>query len=110
MDIEQTSQGSTAVLRLDGRLNLVSAPTLRSSIDSVVAHGQTHLVVDLSEVGFIDSSGLGALVAGLKLARQAGGDLRIAGAGEQVTTVLRLTNLDRLLRPHATVSEAVDGW
>jgi anti-anti-sigma factor len=56
------------------------------------------LAVDLSAVEFIDSSGLGALIGGLKAARTAGGDLRIAGATEQVVSVLRLTNLDKVLR------------
>jgi anti-sigma B factor antagonist len=46
----------------------------------------------------------------LKTSRQAGGDLRLAAAGEQVLTVLGLTNLDRILRPYATVDDAADGW
>jgi anti-anti-sigma regulatory factor len=49
-------------------------------------------------------------VGGLKSARQAGGDLRIAAAPEQVRTVLALTNLDRVLTPHQTVEDAHRGW
>ncbi len=55
----------------------------------------------------MDSSGLGALVASLKRARQAGGDLRIASLTPQVQMVLQLTNLDRVLRPYASVEEAL---
>ena len=66
--------------------------------------------VDLGPTTFIDSSGLGALVSGLKTCRQAGGDLRIAAAGEQVRTVLKLTNLDRILRTHDTVEDARRDW
>ena len=62
--------------------------------------------MDLSSTEFMDSSGLGALVAGLKTARQAGGDLRIASPSAQVQTVLSLTNLDRVLRAHETVEQA----
>ena len=68
------------------------------------------LVLDLSDVTFIDSSGLGALIAGLKATRRAGGDLRIAQVPEQVMTVLRLTNLDRVLRAHPTVADASRDW
>jgi anti-sigma B factor antagonist len=57
----------------------------------------------------MDSSGLGALIAGLKSARQAGGDLRLARPNEQVRTVLSLTNLDRVLRARDTVDGAYDG-
>jgi anti-sigma B factor antagonist len=58
----------------------------------------------------IDSSGLGALIGGLKQGRQAGGDLRIAGAPERVRMVLSLTNLDRVLRPYDDLASAIHGW
>jgi len=101
---------STAVLQPTGRLNMVAAPAFKDLVEETVAAGQVRIVVDLGEVTFIDSSGLGALIAGLKTARQAGGDLRIADIPEQVMTVLRLTNLDRVLRAHATVAEASHDW
>jgi anti-anti-sigma factor len=105
---EQVSR--TTVVRCDGRLNLVAAPGVKARLDQLVDDGATRLVVDLSRTAFIDSSGLGALVAGLKRARQAGGDLRIAAPTEQVRTVLGLTNLDRVLTPYDDVSAAADGW
>lgn len=110
MQIEKTERDGITVLSPNGRLNMVSAPRLKSAIDASVGAGRSRIVVELSGVDFIDSSGLGALIGGLKSARQASGDLRIAAAGEQVTTVLGLTNLDRILRPHPTLEEAVDGW
>lgn len=109
MEVEVEDSGSAATMRLTGRLDLVSAAALRGAVERAVAGGTPNLVVDLSGVGFVDSSGLGALVAGLKHARQAGGELRIAAAGEQVMTVLTLTRLVRVLRPYATVAEALDG-
>ena len=100
----------TAVLQPTGRLNMVAAPALKNLVEETVASGQTRIVVDLGEVTFIDSSGLGALISGLKATRQAGGDLRIADVPEQVMTVLRLTNLDRVLRVHPTVVDASRDW
>jgi anti-anti-sigma factor len=100
----------TAVLQPAGRLNMVAAPALKSQIEESVGSGRDRIVVDFSDVVFIDSSGLGALIAGLKATRQAGGDLRIAHVPEQVMTVLRLTNLDRVLRAHPTVADASDEW
>lgn len=97
----------TAVLRPAGRLNLVTSPQLRNAVDDAVAAGNVLVVVDLSGVEFIDSSGLGALVAGLKSTRAAGGDLRLAAGGAQVVSVLRLTNLDRVLKVHGSVEAAV---
>lgn len=99
-------EDGVAVLTADGRINLVTAPALRRTVQSVVEDGHTRLAMDLSGVEFIDSSGLGALISGLKTARTAGGDLRLAAATEQVTSVLRLTNLDRILRVYASTDDA----
>jgi anti-sigma B factor antagonist len=98
-----------AVIRPKGRLNMVAAPRLRSLVTETVNAGRRRIVVDLSDTDFMDSSGLGALIAGLKTARQAGGDLRIACPTAQVATVLKLTNLDRVLRPHTSVAGAFGG-
>ena len=76
-------------------------------VERTIAAGRALLVVDLDQTVFMDSSGLGALVAGLRAARAAGGDLRIARPTEQVLTVLELTTMDRVLRPYATVQEAL---
>ena len=95
-----------AVLRLDGELNMVSAPAVRKSVADLVAAGSSRVVVDLSDVDFLDSSGLGALISGLKSTRQAGGDLRIASPGEQVRLVLRLTNMERVLIPYENPERA----
>ncbi len=108
LDIEAVDEAA-AVIRPRGRLNMVAAPRLREAIGAIVREGRAHIVVDLSGTEFMDSSGLGALISGLKTARQAGGYLRIAAPTEQVQTVLTLTNLDRVLRPHPGVHEAFGG-
>jgi anti-sigma B factor antagonist len=100
----------TAVLQPTGRLNMVAAPAFKNLVEETVASGQSRIVVDLGQVTFIDSSGLGALISALKATRQAGGDLRIADVPEQVMIVLRLTNLDRVLQVHPTVVEASRDW
>jgi anti-sigma B factor antagonist len=110
MDIRSTHDDGATVLQPVGRLNMVAAPALRAAIDRAVDSGHARIVVDLEETSFIDSSGLGALVAGLKKTRQHGGDLRIARAQKQLRTVLSLTNLDRILRPHNSVEDARHGW
>lgn len=98
----------TSVIAPRGRLNMVAAPRLRVLVWQTVRDGQSRIVLDLAETAFMDSSGLGALIAGLKAARQAGGDLRIAAPTEQVAMVLQVSNLDRVLRPYGSVQEALD--
>jgi anti-sigma B factor antagonist len=110
MDIQVTPVGSYSVVRCEGRLDMSTAARLRDAIEEAVTPEMPRLVVDLTSTPFVDSSGLGVLVGGLKRARLHGGDLRIAGAGEPVRTVLRLTKLDQVLREYPTVDAAAEGW
>jgi anti-sigma B factor antagonist len=111
VDLTAVAQADGAVvLQPSGRIDLLSAGELRQRLIDTIAAGQRRLVVDLEAVPFIDSSGLGALIGGLKAARLAGGDLRIARPNAQVRTVLSLTTLDRVLRPYETVAAAVSGF
>ncbi|MBV9323198.1 MAG: STAS domain-containing protein [Chloroflexi bacterium] len=111
MDIKVVPKGDgIAVAEMVGDLNLLCAADVRARLATAVGDGQRHLVVDLGQVDFIDSSGLGALISGLKSARQAGGDLRIARPGEQARVVLKLTTLDRVLRPYESVEDALEGF
>ncbi|MBT2513143.1 STAS domain-containing protein [Arthrobacter sp. ISL-30] len=107
-DVELSGEDS-AVIRANGRLNLMSAPDLKHLVTGIVqGDGRPNVVVDLAEIDFVDSTGLGALVFGLKTARAAGGDLRIARPGKQIKMVLQLTSLDRILEPHDTVEECFE--
>jgi anti-anti-sigma factor len=102
----QTLENGIQLIRPARRLNMVSAPRLSAAVGDLIAAGHVRFVIDLSGTEFIDSSGLGALVSCLKKARQAGGDLRIAGPTQQAQTVFRLTNLDRILKTVPTAESA----
>ncbi|MCH1867380.1 STAS domain-containing protein [Nocardioides sp. CFH 31398] len=104
-EVTVTDEGVGVVRPLD-RLTMVSAKRFSGHVADLIGGGTSRIVVDLSRTGFVDSSGLGALIAGLKSARQAGGDLRLAAPSEQVTTILSLTNLDKVLRPRDSVESA----
>jgi anti-anti-sigma factor len=97
--------GNAAVMRLDGRLDAAAAPKVQKSLEEALAQGRAHLAVDLERVSFIDSTGLGTLVSGLKASRRAEGNLRLVAPGVQVRKLLRLTTLDRVF----TVSETLEG-
>jgi anti-anti-sigma factor len=94
-DVENPEH-SVTLMRLQGRLDAAAAPGLLARLTGAIAEGTTQFVVDLAEVPFIDSTGLGALVSGLKAARRVEGDLRLATPSPQVRKLLRLTTLDRV--------------
>jgi anti-sigma B factor antagonist len=104
---DASGRKATGVVVLSGRLDLLAAGDLKTRIQRLVADGWSQLVVDLHAVPFIDSSGLGALIGGLKAARSAGGDFRIARPAEQIRYILQVSTLDRVLTPYSTVEEAL---
>ena len=99
-----------AVVRITGRLDFTSAPKARDQFATAIAGGHRKLVVDLGKVGFVDSAGLGSLIGGMRAARLAGGDLRVANPSEQVTMLLSLTSLDQVIKIDPTIEKALDGF
>lgn len=89
-----------------GRLNMVTAARLREAIQSATDANHRNVAVDLSRVIFLDSSGLGALIASLKSVRQAGGELRLVRPAEQAQLVLELTNMNSVLASYDSVADA----
>ena len=102
----QTDSGVT-VLAPSGRLDLAGAPTLKEAIGDAVKSGPPRLVIDMEGVSFVDSTGLGSVIAALKLVRSSKGDLRLAAPNQQVRVVLELTTLDRVFAYYPTVEDAL---
>jgi anti-anti-sigma factor len=94
--LESSREGATATVRVVGELDSYTTPGLRARLESLVAEGSSRVVVDLAGVNFIDSTAMGALVRGLKLARAAGGDLVLKDPQAPVIRVLKLTGLDAI--------------
>jgi anti-sigma B factor antagonist len=89
-----SNEGTTTSLRIRGELDALSAPELRPVLDGLVAERHVDVVVDLSELRLIDSSGVGALVSLYKRVRQYGGTVRFAGVTAQPLVIFKLLRLD----------------
>ncbi|MCW8375530.1 STAS domain-containing protein [Streptomyces justiciae] len=106
--------GNWAVLRVSGELDLVTSPVLRQRVHDVVAEGRHSLVLDLSEVFFCDSSGVGVLIASRRLIRSCQGRLRLilpaqgATEGSHVNRVLGALGVRRLFDVHLDVDSATE--
>jgi anti-sigma B factor antagonist len=106
LSVDVQTDGET-IFRPIGRIDLGSSPEIKQRFVEAVAQGRARLIVDLGDVSFIDSSGLGALISGLKAARAAGGYLRIVRPNDQARMILELTTLHRVLPAYGSVEEAV---
>jgi len=96
------------ILHVDGRLDADTCTAVKQAFYNFAASGVQLVTVEMSRVQFIDSSGLSALISGLKTLRGAGGALNLAAVGPQARTALRLTLLDTVLPVYDTVAEATE--
>jgi anti-sigma B factor antagonist len=103
---EQTIDGVIITKILDNRVTADESVQLKEQILKCVNQGYTLIVVDLSEVNFIDSSGLGALISSLKIVGQ-GGTLAVCGTRSTVLTTFKLTRMDRVFRMYETAEDAL---
>jgi anti-sigma B factor antagonist len=97
------------VLAVSGEVDVHTGPALRDRIADALDSGRPRLVVDLSGVDFLDSTGLGVLVAGLNRSQELGGTLSLVCPRPRILTVLRITGLDELFVIHPTVEDALAG-
>ncbi|MGW8374414.1 STAS domain-containing protein [Streptomyces sp. ODS28] len=102
LKVLEEERGDWAVLRVSGELDLVTSPAVRQHVHDAVAEGRRSLVLDLSEVLFCDSSGVGVLIASRRLMRSCAGSLRLilpaqgAVDGSHVNRVLAALGVRRL--------------
>ena len=107
MRFEESKIGSVLVAKiLESRISADVAASFKADLINYITKGNRVLVLDMSQVTFIDSSGLGALISSLK-AVGAEGHLVIAGARGTVATMFKLTRMDKILRLFGTTEEAV---
>lgn len=104
--LDTQERGDVTVVSIKGEVDLYTAPTLKEQIADLVASGKTSLAVDLAGVEFMDSTGLGVLIGGLKRCKEAGGSLDLVAPREPVVKVLSITGLDKVFSIHETVEQA----
>jgi len=95
------------LVSLRGEVDIYTAPRLKERLVGLLDDGVTGVVVDLSEVTFIDSTALGVLIGGVRRLREAEGRMALVVATRPVERVLTLTGLDRVFTIHATRDAAV---
>jgi anti-sigma B factor antagonist len=104
LTIGTREDGGRTVVDVAGEVDVYTAPTLR---DHLVAEGRYHLVLDLEDVAFLDSTGLGVLVGGLMRVRAHDGSLSLVCTQERILKVFRITELTKVFRIHGSVPEAL---
>lgn len=100
--------GATVVV-IAGEIDVYTAPRLRDQITDLVGDGVYDLIIDMEGVEFLDSTGLGVLVGGLKKVRAHSGSMQLVCTQERLLKIFRITGLAKVFAIHASVEECGPG-
>lgn len=110
MELKTNKIGDIVTIILEGRIDANVAPDIEQKILSLIAEGACELVADLSEVIFISSAGLRALITALKEAKRKKGDLRLAGVKGRVLEVFEITGFSTIFQIFGNVEESIQSF
>jgi anti-sigma B factor antagonist len=109
LTVQTRQDGRTTILAVAGEIDLDSAPVVRGAIIEAIDGGSGHLVIDLTEVTFIDSTGLNVFIYAQKKLRLRQGTLDIVGSTRRILAIFKLSGLDKIFRIHPTLDAALGG-
>jgi anti-sigma B factor antagonist len=107
VELQLTTRNQVAVLAIKGRLDAVRVGSVREEIGGLPEKGHAKVVLDLTDLEWIDSSGVGALVVLYKNARAKGGEVKVANLQRQPKEIFRLLRLETAFEIFDTVDAAV---
>jgi anti-sigma B factor antagonist len=111
MELTTREDGGVTIVTVVGDLVIGEAETtFKRTVTRLLEEGRVNLLVDLAAVGFLDSSGLGALVRALTLAQKDGGHAKLLHAGPQIRKLLQMTKLDSVFEIHEDLEAAVSSF
>lgn len=105
MQIATTPGSDRYVITVSGEVDLATSPELDVAIIAAIDSGTSSVAIDLTDVSFMDSSGLGVIVRGLKRCREADIDLDLVITNERVLKVFGITGLDQVIPIHASIED-----
>lgn len=106
LDIQTEHAEDVCEIKLNGEIDVYTAPKLKEEIIALIEGGCSNVIVDLQGVAFIDSSGLGVLVSALRRARERDGAVRIICTRENILKIFRITGLDKVFPIFSDAAEA----
>jgi len=110
MEFYEEIGNTAAILKLVGRLDSPVVKDLKNKVNDLIRQGQVNLVFDMADVDFMDSSGLGGMVAALRAVGQAGGDIKVARLQPRVRTLFELTRLHQVFQIFQDVEAAAQSF
>ncbi len=107
LSLETTREGDVTIVAVGGEIDVYTAPKLRDKITELVGENTFDIMVDMEHVEFLDSTGLGVLVGGLKKVRAQGGSMEIICNQDRLLKIFRITGLAKVFTIHESQSAAL---
>jgi len=107
MEINMRQEKQLAIVAIIGGVDALTSGEVNSFLSQQIEDGKNRILVDLSQVDFMSSAGLRAILAAFKESRQQGGDLSLAGAQPGVEKILKMSGFTNILKTYPTVAEAI---
>jgi anti-sigma B factor antagonist len=106
---DRVVDGGTHIVAVTGEIDLFTAPEFKQRVSAPIDEGRTHVIVDLTDTTFIDSSSLGVLIGAHRRLRRLEGSLVIVCANDSIVKTFRITGLDGVFTIVGTLEEALNG-
>ncbi|HEY1680800.1 MAG TPA: STAS domain-containing protein [Candidatus Tumulicola sp.] len=107
IDVKSEKHGEALVFKLRGSLDLATAPTVRAALTDAASDANRHLIVDLTQIEFLDSTGLGALIGAHRRASEHNGSLRLVVTEGPISRLLNITGLLRVFSVYHDLKDAL---
>ena len=107
IDIKSENHGDALVYALRGSLDIATSPSVRAALTEAAANGKHEIVVDLTQLEFLDSTGLGALIGAHRRALENNGTLRLVVSEGPILRLLNITGLIRVLPVYHSRADAL---
>ena len=107
LSLDTRHEGGHTIIEVGGEIDVYTAPKLRDKITELVGNGEYNLVIDMEKVDFLDSTGLGVLVGGLKKVRAHDGSMELICSQDRLLKIFRITGLAKVFTIHDSESAAL---
>lgn len=108
--VTEEQGGQIQLIKCPDRIDINVSYILRDILTDLIEQGKYKIILELKDTQYIDSSGLGAIVSRIAAARSNQGDVRLAGAGESINNLLKLTHLNKILNSYSDVENAISSY
>src|SRR5580704_13123218 len=109
IDLKTEDGGGTLIFKLRGSLDLATSPTVRAALSEATGNGSHHLIVDLTQLEFLDSTGLGVLIGAHRRTTESGGSLRLIVGDGPILRLLNITGLIAVFAVYHSLEDARRG-